>query len=150
MSFVIPAANVTDRKRVTRPTGNIPQTAQTATFTVVGAVRLISIVGRVTTAIQAAAVNLTLTSNPTVGADSDICANADLNNQPAGTVLGITGTLATALQISATEGALPDQVTPVVLQPGTLDVVTDASRTGQVEWTATYEPITADGAMVAL
>lgn len=137
------------RSRVTRATGGLPQTAQTAMFTIVGAVRLVSIVGRITTVIGGA-VNLRLVSNPTTGADSDICANADINTQPAGTILGITGTLATALQISVTEGALPDQVTPLILQPGTLDVVTDASRTGQVEWTATFEPITADGTMVAL
>lgn len=134
--------------RVTRATGNIPQTLQVAIFTISGAIQLISIVGRITTVIGGA-VNLRLVANPTVGADTDICANADINAQPAGTILTITGTLATALQISANEGALPDCLNPVVIQGGTLDAATDASRTGQIEWTLMYIPITTDGLAVA-
>lgn len=118
-------------------------------FTVTGCIRVVSVVGRITTVIQSQATTLKLTANPTTGADSDMCATGDLNAQPAGTILAITGTLATALQISATEGALPDQVTALVVQPGTIDAVTVASSTGAIEWSLTYEPVTADGAAVA-
>lgn len=143
-----PGTMVAQRLRVTRTTANLPQTTQTAMFTITGAIRMISLVGRITTVIGGA-VNYRWVANPTTGADTDLCANADINAQPAGTILTMTGVLATALQISANEGALPDQAAPVIVQPGSVDAVTDASRTGQVELTLTYEAITSDGLVVA-
>ena len=139
----------TFRRRVTRATGNTPQTAQVAIFTITGAIRMISLVGRITTAIGAVAVNFSIIANPTTGADSALCAVADLNAQPAGTILGLTGTLADAMRVSVTEGGLADMVNPIIVQPGTLDVLTSASITGQIEWTLTYEQVTSAGNVVA-
>lgn len=133
------------RERVTRAANTIPN-GTTQLFTVTGCVRVISIIGRVlNVAIQALATNLKITANPTTGTDTDLCANADIQGQPIGTIFGITGTLATALQISTNEGALADQVTPVIVQPGAIDMVTDAAPTGQIQWSVIYEPVTSDG-----
>ena len=91
-----------------RTTATLPATAQTAIFTVTGKIRILRIIGEVTTIIQAQANNLKIVSNPTVGADVDLCAVADVNADAVGTNYNITGTFADAL-VATTSGAFLDQ-----------------------------------------
>lgn len=125
---------------VERASSTLPQTAQTAYFTVTGKIRLISIVGEVTVAIENNAINARLVSNPTVGADVDLCVDALITNDAIGTIYTITGTLANAL-VPTTSGAVQHQANEVLVTAGTIDLITDANRTGETKWVLQYIPI---------
>jgi hypothetical protein len=138
------AAKLILGKVVQRATANLPATATAAIFTVTGRVAA-TIVGEVTTVIQTQACNAKLQSNPTAaGSSVDLCADLDISAKAVATLLGITGTFANAMVAGV---ALPLQAAPVVLQAGTIDLVTSATNTGQVKWTVRYVPID-DGATV--
>jgi hypothetical protein len=132
----------------TRSAANLPATTATPYFTVTGKVRIIDIIGEVTTVVQNQACNTKLIANPTVGADVDICAVANIANDAVGTMYTITGTFATALQKSAS-GAIVAQAAPVVVAAGTIDLSTAATNTGATKWTVRWEPIDAGAAVIA-
>lgn len=123
-----------------RALATLPQTAQSALFTVTGRIKLIAIIGEVTTAIQNQANNTKLVSNPTVGADVDLCAVTSIANAAVGTQLSITGTLANGLVVTPS-GALVFQAAPLLIMPGTIDLSCAASNTGAVKWKILYQPI---------
>lgn len=131
-----------------RATAVLPQSVQGALFTVTGRVRLSLIIGEVTTAIQNQANNTKIVSNPTVGADVDICAVTSTANAAVGTQLSITGTFATALVVTPS-GALVYQASGVVLTAGTLDLNCAASNTGSVKWSIRYTPIDPGARLIA-
>lgn len=129
-----------------RATASLPATTATPYFTVTGKVKIYSIIGEVTTVIQTQACNTKLIANPTVGADVDICAVADITADAVGALLSITGTFANAL-VETASGAVPAQATPVIVTAGTIDLSTSATNTGATKWTVVWEPID-QGAMV--
>jgi len=136
-------------KRVTRVAANLPQTTQTAYFTVSGGrVRITDIQGEVTTVIQAQLNNMQLISNPTVGADVDLCAVVDINGDAVGTMYNITGTLADAI-VATTSGAMKSQADGVTVTAGTIDLDCSASSTGQTKWVLHYIPIDAGAYVTA-
>lgn len=119
----------------------IPQTTQVAYFKVNGGrIKVLGIYGRVTTVIQTAANAAKLVSNPTVGADVDLCATLDITAQAVGTMDRITGTLADAM-VAAVSGAHPQQLVPVIVAAGTIDFSCAASKTGAMEWILEWEPL---------
>lgn len=135
--------NKVDRAAAALPAAATPQ----ALFTIAGGrVLLTQIVGEVTTVIQTQANNTKLTSNPTTGADLDVCAVLDISADAVGTLYSITGTLADALA-GAGPGAVPGMAKPIVLPVGTLDLNCAATNTGAVKWTAFWVAID-DGATV--
>lgn len=126
---------------VNRAAANLPQTTTTAYFTVTGGkVLILGIYGEVTTNIQAAANSVKLISNPTTGADVDLCAALDINGKAAGTMLNITGTLSDAL-VATTSGGMKGQAAGVVVAAGTIDLNATASTTGATKWAIQYVPI---------
>ena len=91
--------------KVDRATANLPQTTQSALFTVTGGRILVtSIVGEVTTVIQNQANNTKLVANPTTGTDVDLCAVLSITAKEVGTLFGITGLFSDAL-VGANAGA---------------------------------------------
>ncbi len=112
----------------TLPTKKIGVSTAAATvvlFTVTGGVvQLLGLFGRCTTAVGAAAVLATFTANPTgAGADSPLSiASASLLGAPAGTLLSLTGVVAAAPTISVGVGALAGMTTPLLINPGTIEV----------------------------
>ena len=127
--------------RVSKATATLPQSAAAAKFTITGGKVLIcEIVGEVTTAIEAGANNMKLISNPTTGADVDLCAVVDIAAAAVGSMLHITGTLSDAMVITAS-GAYESQSSVIAVAPGTIDVSCSASKTGSVKWTCFYIPI---------
>lgn len=133
--------------RVDRATATLPQTTQSALFTVAGGrVVITGIVGEVTTVIQNQANNTKIVSNPTTGTDVDLCAVLSTANKEVGTLFGITGTFATAM-VGANAGAGVMCSIPVVVPPGTIDLSCAASNTGSVKWSIYYLPLD-DGATV--
>lgn len=130
----------------TRATATLPATTATPYFTVTGKVKILNIIGEVTTVVQAQANAIKLISNPTVGADVDLCATVESNAAAVGSLFTITGTLANAM-IKTVSGAVPTQASAVIVTAGTIDLSTAATNTGATKWTVIYEPID-PGAMV--
>lgn len=124
-----------------RAAANLPQTTTTAYFTVnTGKCLILGIYGEVTTVIQAGANSIKLISNPTTGADVDLCTALDIASHAAGTMYNITGTLTDAL-VATTSGAFKAQANGVVVAPGTIDLNATASKTGQIKWHVVWLPL---------
>lgn len=142
------AESASGESQVFRATAALPQTTAEAIFTVTGRVKLIGILGVVTTVIETQANNTKLIANPTVGADVDLCAVNDISADAVGTVYSITGTLADAM-VATTSGAGVFQAAPLTIEAGTIDLSCAASNTGSVKWTAIYEPLEPGAKMIA-
>lgn len=136
-------------KTVQRATATLPQTTQHALFTVSGGrIKIIDIVGEVTVEIGAGANNAKLISNPTVGADVDLCAQVDIDGDVVGTLYSISGTLADAM-VPTISGAFKAQASSQVVAVGTIDLYCDASKAGSVKWTLRYEKLDREAVVVA-
>ena len=118
----------------------LPATTSGLLFTVTGKVLLTGLIGTVTTTVQTQTCSAKVTLNGTVGGNTDICATANISAAAVGTTLTITGTLATALQITA-GGVLISQQNPVLLAAGSLVLTTGATNTGATKWKALYIPM---------
>ncbi len=139
---------------VTRATAALPQSTQSALFTISGgAIQLLSIIGEVTTVIQNQANDTQLVFNPTgTGSDLDLCADLDIANDAVGTVYSITGTLADALKSTSLWAVAPADNIPwpgLILAPGTIELDCAASNTGSVKWTLLYKKLESASAVVA-
>jgi hypothetical protein len=133
--------------RVERATSGLPASTTAALFTVAGGKVLItSIVGTVTTAVQAQATTYKLRATPTVGAVNDLSGTVDLNAAAAGALIGITG-LAGDAAVLSTGGGVSNLRNPIVVNTGTIGATTVATSTGAIQWTLTYVPVD-DGASV--
>lgn len=134
---------------VSRATAALPQTTQSALFTVTGGrVAITSIVGQVTTVIQTQANNTKIVANPTTGTDVDLCAVLDISADQVGCLYGITGLFSDAM-VGANAGATVLPRNAVVVNTGTIDLSCAASNTGSVKWDITYVPIDAGAAVTA-
>jgi hypothetical protein len=131
---------------VARAAASLPQTTQTPYFTVTGRCMVLKIIGEVTTVVQAQANSIKLISNPTVGADVDMCAALDINADAVGTLYTVTGTLSDAM-VATTSGAVQSQLTGIDVAAGTIDLDATASSTGATKWVVHYVPID-DGATI--
>ena len=147
--YVNPAGDgYSEWRRVSRATAALPQTAAETLVTITGGrVILASIIGEVTTVIQTQTDNAKLVFNPTEsGASTDICAVLNITAKAVGTLLSITGTIATALQSGL--WFTTTMATPLILSEGTIDLDCSASNTGNVMWDMYYLPLD-EGATVA-
>jgi hypothetical protein len=134
---------------VSRALATVPQTTQTPYFTVSGGKVLITdIYGEVTTAIQNQACNMSLVSNPTVGADVAMCAVLNVANAAVGTMYNITGTFTDAM-VATVSGAFKGQSAATVVSAGSIDLLTSASNTGATKWVLMYVPIDPGASVVA-
>lgn len=133
-----------------RATATLPQGTSAAIFTVTGRVKLLDILGTVTTAIAAGANNTKLTLDPTAAglANTDICAALDIASDAIGTTYNITGTFATAL-VGASGGAAVYQAVPVTLEAGSLNLDCTGSSAGSVRWEVHYVPLDPGARMIA-
>jgi hypothetical protein len=131
---------------VQRAAGNLPATTNGNLFQVSGGrILLTTIVGEVTTAIQAQANAVKLNHQSAVlgGAGTDLCASVESSGLAVGTQFGITGTPSTAALV----GAAVTQPNELVLTAGFIRLNTAATNTGAMRWTVTYVPLD-DGASV--
>jgi hypothetical protein len=129
---------------------NLPQATQAPLFYVRGGrILLTQIVGEVVTDIQAQETIIKLVSNPTVGADVDLCGTVDINADTAGTQYTITGTIGANMQATPS-GAVTAQSEAILVAAGSIDLDTDDdSSTGTVKWTIHYVPFD-EGAYVTV
>lgn len=143
-----------------RATATLPQTDPSdgaAIFTVTGKIKLLSISGVVTTQIQTQATNARLVAVSSVGTavQSDLCVSADIIAASVGAVLTVGSVFTsfgmgyggpvpawtrTPLQINNSSAFLY-QISPIVVQAGTINLCTDASSTGSVKWRIEYVPM---------
>src|SRR3954465_9190720 len=105
MGVYVPASTYTGGifgTQVVRTTAALPQTTQSALFTVAGGrVVILGILGEVTTAIQNQANNTKLVANPTAGSDVDLCAVTDVANlEIGGKITAVAGPVAAPFGIA--------------------------------------------------
>lgn len=131
--------------KVDRAAGALPATTNAALFNVLGGrIILVGIVGQVTTAIQAQANTLSLTTLSTTGAiTTPLTAGVDVTGAAVGNLYGIDGVRANA----AVLGSNVYTNNEVVVQPGSIRWVTTATSTGAMSWSVLYIPLD-DGAYV--
>lgn len=142
--------------RVQRATATLPATTQAPIYTIAGGrVILMSLLGEVTTIIQAQANALKVTANPTAGSDVDLCATVDVNALEVGGKLSLIPDFdATPFSVALGKqlaGAAPFGLGTrgIVLAAGTLDLVTAATNTGSVKWDLHYVPLDAGATVTA-
>jgi len=123
-------------------------------FTVKGTVGIVSITGRVTTAIENVSTTLKLQYTPDALAAQDLCATiAEIKQFLAGTLLSITGTATDAmLGTTGVGGIAPGQSgTPVLtcVTSGVISAVFSANPTGVIVWEVLWIPLSANASVVA-
>lgn len=131
-----------------RATANLPQTGNSNLFTVTAPVRVLDIVGEVTTTIQTQNNSVQLQVSPTVGSVVDLCTSLNITASATGTILGITGTLANAMQSNA-NGVLVSQAAPVTVPAGNIRLLASAGNTGAIKWVIRYQPLVPGARVVA-
>src|SRR6185312_12324483 len=131
--------------RVDRATATLPASTSGNLFAVSGRVLLTTIVGQVTTAIQAQANAIKLEAFLTAAAAAtDLCATAESNGQGVGKLFGITGAVATAGVFGY---GVPQTNEIIINGPGFIRLNTAATNTGSMAWSITFIPLD-DGATV--
>jgi len=133
---------------VERAAAILPASTQTAYFTVTGRVLITQIVGEVTTVFDGTVNSIKLISNPTVGADVDICAALVVTSDVLGTIYNIDGTFANTMYEN-TSGAAEAQPNPFIVAAGTIDLdATATDTTGATKWTIHYIPLDSGSTIV--
>lgn len=119
-------------------------------FTITGGRIIVTqILGEITTVIQNIPVNVRLQANPTTGTIRNICANLNIQAYAAGDLLGITGINIDPMIPPASAGVLEAQTMGVIVQEGTIDLISDAAPTGSVKWTLKWMPFDTGAAVAA-
>lgn len=119
-------------------------------FTVSGGRIIVTqILGEITTVIQNLATNINLQANPTAGTTRQLCAALNIAAYAVGDLLGITGINTDPMIPPASSGVLEAQTMGVIVQEGTIDLVSDAAPTGSVQWTLKWIPLDSGAAVVA-
>lgn len=137
--------NIIYGMRADRAPATLPASTSQNLFAVSGRVLITTIIGQVTTAIQAQANAVKLEAFLTAAAAAtDMCATAESNGQGVGKLFGITGAVATAGVFGY---AVPQTNELIVNGPGFIRLNAAATNTGAMSWTVTYIPLD-DGATV--
>lgn len=118
-----------------------------------GPIKVVDIIGFITTVIAAGANNTKLVYTSTGGAAIDLCAVANIASTAVRKNLSITGVKANALQVSADDGVtvrVLGSVAHVILQPGIISMNCLSTTTGAIKWDLLYEPINVSATVTAL
>jgi hypothetical protein len=115
--------------RVARAAANIVDGTQKVLFTVVGGqVILMSLRMVISGAALAAGANATnFKTNPTVGADMNLCATLDIVSGALGGVYSITGIITDAMTGPVAGGGAMMGLRPIIVPVGTIDIVSAAN-----------------------
>ncbi|MHC4728264.1 MAG: hypothetical protein ACYS17_13670 [Planctomycetota bacterium] len=109
-----------------------------------GPIKVVELIGVVTTVIQTQANNTKLLVDPTEPAtDTDICAVLNITGDAAGTVYTITGTFANAM-VATTNGVVAGLATQFIVPVGTIEISCSATNTGAIDWYIRYQPLGPD------
>ena len=135
---------------VSRAAAALPQSTQTAMFTVSGGRVLITyFVMQVTTVIQSQATTVQFIATPTAGTAVNLTnSTGDINGKEVGASVTFATTLGgTAVVNNAGANVLAAPV--FMMNPGTLDLKTAASSTGAVKLDLTYIPLDTSASVAA-
>lgn len=136
---------------VARATATLPQTAQSAIFTISGGrILVVALVGEVTTAVQAQATTVQLIGTPTSGTAVNLTnGTGDVNGKEIGATVTLPTTLGGTAVVNNAGGNISPSATWLLLHPGTLDFKTGASSTGSMKWDLLYIPLDTAAQVVA-
>lgn len=139
--------------KVDKASATLPATTVQTLFTVTGGrILLTSILGEVTTAVQAQANATKLQSVPTTGSTVDLCATKDITGLEAGGLLSLTPDLdATPFSVALQQqnaGAITIPMVGIIIPIGLIKLNCAATNTGATKWSMTYIAYD-DGASVA-
>jgi hypothetical protein len=133
---------------VARSTAALPQSTTGHLFQVTGGRVLITLLfGEVTTAIQNSDPVAKVTSTPTTGSAVDIASTVDLSSHEIGGLIIAEGDTTALIKVNAGGGG-PANAMPWICPIGYVDLITSASKTGNVKWDLWYLPLD-EGAAVA-
>jgi hypothetical protein len=137
--------------QVIRATSALPATTDLSIFTIsTGRVIVTSLVGQVTTIIQAQANAIKIKSVPTTGTTKDISGTLDINAFEVGALITLDGTaLSTTLSGTNAGAALMTRGPGILVPIGALKLNTAATNTGAIQWTMTYIPYDTGASVVA-
>lgn len=126
---------------VDRATEGLPATTSDNLFAVTGKVKILSIRGEVTTAIQDTAGTVAINAYDGTTA-TNLAAATSVRNNGVGTLWAITGTVANSIQTAVAGGIY--QLTPSTVDGGSgyyIRITTNATQTGSVKWSVDYVPL---------
>jgi len=124
-------------------------------FSWTGSIGIVSIIGRVTTALEAATPQtIKLTCTPDALSATDLCATKDANAFGVGSLLTITGTLADAMIGTTLVGCAVSQasmITCTCVTSGVISTVfgTSGSKDGVIVWEILWIPLTPTSTLAA-
>lgn len=148
----VTAINLAVARQVARCTAAKTQAAVASAnlFTIAGGpVRLLALIGQITSGIENTPNACKITHTPTGGAAVDLCGTFDVDTAAERKVLALDGVKVTALVLSADTGVVIASALhmPIILTAGTLALAAVASSTGAISWYVEYEPL-APGATI--
>ena len=125
----------------------------TTLFNYTGIVKIISIIGIVTTIMENKAQTMKLSVVADLLAAYDLCATKDIDTFAVGSLISITGTAANAAVSTTAVGAIaPSQANAVIascVTSGIIKVVAGAANTGAITWYVQYEPLSTGATITA-
>lgn len=124
----------------------------TTLFNFTGAIKILDIVGIVTTIMETKTQNTKLSIVSDSLTAVDICANVDLTAAAVGTLLSITGTAANAMVASTNGAVAPGQASKAIAvctTSGIIKMVAGAANTGAITWYVKWEPLSAGATLTA-
>jgi len=148
------AARIRLGMRVHRAAGDIIDGTKKPLFTVAGNVLLTGLKMEISGAALDAGANLTrFISNPTVGADMNLCADLDTVAAAIGAVFGVTGTITDAMTGAPAGGGAMSMARPIILPTGAIEINTGADKGtggGLAAVTVWYVPFDTGATIVAI
>lgn len=126
---------------VVRATATLPQSATGHLFSVVGRVFVTGLVGQVTTAIQSSDPVAKVTSTPTSGTAVDVASTVDLSSLEVGGFVFVEGDGTALVKSNAGAAFIGANSGRWIANTGYIDLITSASKTGNVKWDLWYVPL---------
>lgn len=145
MSYQISPAGIRDALlgvQANRATATLPASTTGSVFTVSGGrIVLTSLVGEVTTIIQAQACTLAVVSTPTAGSAVTLgAASASLSGLEVGGHITLAATVGGNTVVSNAGGVALPAALAFLVPAGSIQITTSATNTGSVKWSMTYIP----------
>lgn len=135
---------------VARATAALPQSATGHLFSITGRVMVTMLVGQVTTAIQSTDPVAKITGTPTVGTAVDIASTVDLSSLEIGGFIFVEGDGTALVKSNAGAAFIGANSGRFIANAGYIDLITGASKTGNVKWDLYYVPIDDGSSVVAV
>jgi len=133
---------------VARATATLPQSATGHLFSVTGRVRITGLIGQVTTAIQSSDPVAKIAATPTSGTAVDVASTVDLSSLEVGGFIFVEGDGTALVKSNAGAAFVGANSGHWIANTGYIDLITSASKTGNVKWDLWYVPLD-DGSSVA-